>query len=512
MRLSDHIWRGVRRLITGAFFLLTGLTLYYALLSQNFLLAAETTTWVTLVMLAALCLLVVILITDNPIRRGINWYRQKTGWWGMLLFGFLVLIVQGGLILATHPTIGFDAYMVHQALVDPTGINQRGYFSQNTNNLPLLLAEVGVSKLLGSTSWLTLDWATLVFVDIAALLNVVTIALINPQQIKTMWYLQGFGLLLFPSIIVPYTDTWVLPLVSLTLVGLVGAAKKWAIWWRSLFALIAGVGMSLTYFMKPSGIILVIGIGAVAIIASCRHLTWQRLGMGIWLMLLLAGSGYATYRQGVAYQDHQSFIKINRELEVPAIHFLSIGQSQPRGEYSTKEALAMAKLPKRADKVAYSKKMLKQHLQEDGFWGHLWFLIQKQGYNTADGTFGWLGEGTFMHAGKPSSDWRWLFQTFLYPKGANVATFRFVAQIAWVALLIVLVAGWQEKGVMVNGFRLTILGTYAFLLLFEGGRSRYLIQVLPEMLILGALLLPAAKQQIARLLVVTGLRKEREAK
>lgn len=512
MQSSDHIWQGVRQLITGAFFLFTGLTLYYALLSQNFLLAAETTTWVTLVMLAAICLLIAILITDNPIRREIRWYRHQTGWWGMLLFGALVLIFQVELIWATHPTIGFDANMVHRALVDPTGINQRGYLSQNANNLPLLLAEVGVSKFFGSTSWLTLDWATLILVDFAALLNVATVALIKPKQVKSMWYLQGFGLLLFPSIIVPYTDTWVLPLVSLTLMGLAGTAKKWAIWWRSLFAVLAGVGMSLTYFMKPSGIIPVIGIGIVVLIASCRQLTWQWFGIGVWLSLLLAGSGYATYHQGETYQNHQTFIKINRALEVPAIHFLSIGQGQPRGEYSAQEALAMAKLPKRADKVAYSKRMLKQHLQKDGFWGHLWFLIQKQGYNTADGTFGWLGEGTFMYAGKPASNWRWLFQTFLYPEGANVATFRFVAQIAWVALLVVLVAGWRESGVMANGLRLTILGTYAFLLLFEGGRSRYLIQVLPEMLILGALLLPAAKQQIARLLVVTGLWKGREAK
>jgi len=35
--------------------------------------------------------------------------------------------------------------------------------------------------------------------------------------------------------------------------------------------------------------------------------------------------------------------------------------------------------------------------------------------------------------------------------------------------------------------RLTIIGAFLFLLLFEGGRSRYLIQYLPAFLILGTL-------------------------
>ena len=499
------IWHGSRRLISGLFLLFTGLSLYFALVHSNFLLAAETTTWLTVVMLAVLFALVALAICDNPLRRGIVRFWRANAWQGPLVVIALVLVWQITLILATHPVIGFDANMVHRALLHPQLAVTRGYFSQNANNLPLLLAQVALTALVGSKSWLALDWITLVLVDFAALCNLATVALVDRRRLKGAVLLQGIALLVFPSIIVPYTDTWVLPGVALSLLGFAGLFKEGLAWpLKSLFALLAGSGAAIAYLIKPSGMILVLGFGLVALLSGLTHFSWRRLLVGTWLTLLLIGSGAGLVVAGKQTQTGQSYIRINRALEIPAIHFVSIGMSGSRGEYSPTEALAMAKLPKRAAKVAYSKQMIKKHLVAKG-WGYPAFLVRKQGYNTADGTFGWLGEGTFMYTGKPASDWRWFFQTLLYPTGANVACFRFVAQLVWVGLLVILVAAWRDRDPFTVGLRLSLIGTFVFLLIFEGGRSRYLIQALPLFWTLSALGWPSAKAALARLGRQTGL-------
>lgn len=496
-RLTGWIW--------GAFLLFCGLSLYFALTSENFLLTSEETTWMTVVMLAVVLGLLALLLFDNPVRRFFAWYCFRAGWGPRLAFGALVLASQVVLILATHPSIGFDAGMVYRAALHPNGATVRGYFSQNTNNLPLLLAEVGAMQLFHQQSWLFLDWVTLFLVDLAAGLNLLTVALIDRKKLATVWNLQGLGLLVFPMIIVPYTDTWVLPLVSLSLLGMVGMwQKQRPVWWRLLFAVLGGIGAGAAYLLKPSAF-----LGAFALVL------WfiiTRFGKGHYLreftLVLVACAAFAgTAVAGQRVQDHQTYIRINQELTVPAIHFLSIGMSGSRGEYSAKEALAMAELPKRSDKVAYSKKMIKKHLAEKGVAGYLAFLVRKQGYNTADGTLGWLGEGTFMHASKPAHDSRWWWQTFLYPAGENRQCFFFVAQLAWVVLWGVLCFA-KRPDELGAGFQLGVLAIFAFLLLFEGGRSRYLIQALPEMLILAGLGWQSAVERVKTVLRNCGLMEE----
>lgn len=50
--------------------------------------------------------------------------------------------------------------------------------------------------------------------------------------------------------------------------------------------------------------------------------------------------------------------------------------------------------------------------------------------------------------------------------------------------------GWRSKNKLTQILRLSIVGLFMYLLIFEGGRSRYLIQGLPVFWLMAALVLP----------------------
>ncbi|MCG0731128.1 integral membrane protein [Lactiplantibacillus plantarum] len=160
----------------------------------------------------------------------------------------------------------------------------------------------------------------------------------------------------------------------------------------------------------------------------------------------------------------------------------------------------MAVLPTKAQKTAYSIKMLKRQLKKLGPWGYLEFLVKKQRNNTADGTFGWLKKGNFFRENqKPSNQGfsNWL-KNFIYLYGRHIADFRFVAQLWWLVLLVIIALGFGPRWQLIQLLRLAMIGGFIFLLLFEGGRSRYLIQYLPCLLLLGAFSFERAVANIQR--------------
>lgn len=89
--------------------------------------------------------------------------------------------------------------------------------------------------------------------------------------------------------------------------------------------------------------------------------------------------------------------------------------------------------------------------------------------------------------------------SFVYPNGDNLDNFRFIAQLAWIALLFLIAFGWQNQRLVVQALRLGMIGGFIFLLIFEGGRSRYLIQFLPVLFLIATLCSQSAVQKLRSL-------------
>ncbi|MFD0898609.1 TIGR03766 family XrtG-associated glycosyltransferase [Loigolactobacillus binensis] len=479
------------RLFNGLFFLtlLFAVTSPNIILGDNWITGAGTTLWTTMLVIFAVAV-IVALITYPQVRAwGYQVFiGQKLRTAGLLLAA--VVLWQITFVLAVHPPIGFDVGAIHQALTDTTSPDIRSYFSLYYNNILILLLQHFLATVFGTKSWLFFDFVNLFLVDLAASFNILSIAVLNKKKLAAGMYLHACWLVIFPMIIVPYTDTWVLPLVSGYLLSYVVLAHgRFKLPVRVLAAVCFGFLAATTYFMKPSAIVGVIAIGLVELLYSLRQSysaqQWRRaLGLILCATLVLGGS----YLGEKHILDQQTYLPVNTQRSVPPLHFIAMGLSGDGG-YNPKDALAMAVIPTKKGRNAYSKQLLIKRLKQKGALGYVTFLFKKQRNNTADGTFAWVKEGHFINEDpRPTgTGFTGLLQQFVYLYGTHLGDFRFIAQIWWLIWLVLIAFGWRDQTKIVQVLRLMIIGGFMYLLLFEGGRSRYLIQFLPAFILLATL-------------------------
>ena len=107
---------------------------------------------------------------------------------------------------------------------------------------------------------------TLLSTDLGFVITILTARYINKNNMYTTWLLSLLLLSCFPYIIVPSTDTLVLPLVSLSFLGYVITKKNNDIYVKLLGSLLMGIFGMMAYLLKPSSIIFVIAIVLIEII------------------------------------------------------------------------------------------------------------------------------------------------------------------------------------------------------------------------------------------------------
>lgn len=254
---------------------------------------------------------------------------------------------------------------------------------------------------------------------------------------------------------------------------------------RLVAGILGGGALVGAYLLKPSSIVPLIALVLVSLLATLKKRTlgfWVKSCLCFLLMVGTFGGGLAQMRNTI---NHQHYIMVDKNRENPPLHFIQIGMTGDGG-YSPKDDLMMGRLYSKQEKNAYSLRKIKRTLHQRGL-GYLSFLVAKHGRNTADATFSWGLEGHFFKNKADNQRVKTGIASFVYPQGDNLDNFRFVAQIAWIILLTLIAFGWREQRLVVQALRLGMIGGFLFLLIFEGGRSRYLIQFLPVLFIIAAL-------------------------
>lgn len=491
--MGERLYGFGNKAVLVIFNLFIFLSLYFAITSHNFILGdnhffGTSTTSVTLIALIGLFIIVILSIIYDGFRKFCAFIFVQHKY--VTSFGLLLAVVlfQVFFVLNFHPAIGFDPGAIHSALTNTTDPEIRAYFSLNSNNLFILLFQHQLSILFAHKSWLFFDFVTLFWVNLSAVFNFLCIWIIDKKKLATTIYIHAIWLFLFPMIVIPYTDTWVLPFVSAYVLIYCLYARSNNLIIKYSLAIVFGVIIILSYFMKPSSIIGVIAILLVEFIFQLRGEKKKKdlLVLTISLILFMV-SGSITYKGVDSIFRTQNYIKVDSSKAIPAIHFVNMGVTGDGG-YNASDAKEMGKLPTKVEKIKYSETKLIERLKERGFFGYLSFLVRKQSNNTSDGTFSWLKEGHFIiDSQAPSGKGITLrLEQFYYLYGNNIADFRFLAQLWWMIWLAILAFGWRSKDKINQILRLAIIGGFLFLLIFEGGRSRYLIQFLPFFLLLAS--------------------------
>ena len=143
---------------------------------------------------------------------------------------------------------------------------------------------------------------------------------------------------------------------------------------------------------------------------------------------------------------------------------------------------------------AYNNRLIKRRLKNFGVAGYTKFLVLKQVNNTSDAGFGWgmdAGPGYLMPFGEKTKLQNITRRLYLRKGTSSVDInwngYKIINQIIWTIVLIAMIYAILRFKDNYLILKLTILGGLSFLLLFEGGRSRYLIQFLPYIFALASL-------------------------
>lgn len=401
-------------------------------------------------------------------------------------------------VLNVHPFINFDSGNIittTQGNIQPW---MSEYYSQYPNVLFMLIIE---KKLAGiGTNQLVYVLANLGMMDLSVFLNILCVYILNKRKIHTIMYIETCWLLLFPMSIVPYTDVYILPFISLALISYALLIKKTSSIATKLVASgLLAFSVVEGYFFKPTAIILFI---AIAIISFARLITYQWTTKFKEKLLVCGGLflvvGGITFGIDKAIVNEQQIVQIDKKVATPAIHFMAMGMVG-NGGYNRKDAESYAGIPTQ-DQVKIAQKQIRRRLRNKGVVGYIKFLLDKQSNDTADGTFGWLNEGYFLNEDSPNTKLGQFLSSYIYPNGQRLFDFKFVAQLCWVILIGIILFGFEDNQQFSQAMRLAIVGLMIFLLMFEGGRTRYLIQFLPCFFVLAALCWNSTKKFLTEIL------------
>lgn len=284
---------------------------------------------------------------------------------------------------------------------------------------------------------------------------------------------------LSPYVAIPYTDIIAFLLSSLAtfmvvLLNYINSNKG-----KISVSILLGIVIVIAYMTKPSLIIFYVAISIVAVLFFSKQLFNRFIIPGL-VILVTIGLSIA----GLQYfMSEQNYIKINNELREPATHFIAMGMTG-NGGFNGKDIQNDKTIETYKARNESNKKKIVKRLEAFGNVGsYQRFLFAKQINNTSDGSFAWGVEGNFLKPFDVKNNIGSKFIMKMYAKNGqarnNTFEFRFFSQLVW---LMILVLCWFSAFIN-NRFsiilKLTIVGFMLFLLLFEGGRSRYVIQFLP---------------------------------
>ncbi|MHB9649299.1 glycosyltransferase family protein [Weissella paramesenteroides] len=441
----------------------------------------------TLIILFAIC--VVIYFVSNNIKSFIknkvmsgllNYKLTLLSIWSLLLIiGQIIFIAQ------TTTPIGFDVGgVVGQVLY---GTSVPNYFSYNPNNLPLLFLEHFWGNHFGA-NWISFNFMSLLGADLGFMITILTARYINKNSMYTTWILSLLLLGCFPYIIVPYTDVLVLPFVSLSFLGYLIVKKINNLYAKLLGSLLIGIFGAVSFLLKPSSVIFIIAIIIVEITYLIISTEKIKVLYIVSILLVSFGSAFGVKQIYNSYLHDQQYIKVNPSMKKPPELFIAMGMVG-NGGYNPPLTDEINSLKTQHEKKSVAIKNIKDTLHSYGIFGYLQFALKKNTNNTSNGAFGWLQEGNFILA--PATN---RLQQLVYPNGSHLLDYFFISQIVWVTLIVILTLGYKspkkfEPIIMI--LKLSIIGSLMYLLLFEGGRSRYLIQFLPQIILLSGIYLNA---------------------
>lgn len=432
--------------------------------------------------------------------RAFNWLMKHK--MGLMLGAILVQVI---FMLSAELFIRRDAAVVYTGafgLLKEASISS--YLTRNPNNLPLFLYERFFYQIFGSAGLWIMQILNMVYVNAGAVI-LYRLGLKHYDQKVADWVYTLYVVLICysPYFYSMYTDIPPLPLIALQLglaLDLLKGGDRGGQWKSSL---LLGLLSGLTMLIRPTTIIVLMAFWMILFLKG----QWKAFGKIFALTLLSTGLVFGSLNTAIKHQTAVPILKGEGLAKGPLL-FINLGLTDNgyNQEDMKKGLLKYVDEDKRDEynngmfKNEYVIKEIKRRLKEYGLIGLLGHLFTKQSLTVAEGTLGWpyrdvKNEKTpvinplYKLYTKDLPVAKWIRTYFLSTDHPQYRYYEFVKQLVWIVMAAGLVLGYLKKKDEDN-FRflsLAVFGGLLFLTIFEGGKTRYLIQFLPQILLVASI-------------------------
>lgn len=377
-------------------------------------------------------------------------------------------------------------------------IGDTSYYSLYPNNVPITFVLYKLIALADSIKefpfvkdfmWVI---ANCFFVSVTGYLTCISVKKITQNFASTIitfiLYVACVGIT--PWKTVPYTDMFAImfPMICISLYIFHYYSEKrilrYVLWFFIFLSGSLGALIKPTVFIVPIAIVL---CEILRCVVSLRD-NWKELIVKVMLVII----SIFIYMGCKAYIYEDVGYKQNEEIQFTAVHYMMMGlNEESTGSYHSGDVAISGSVALLKDRTEKQIQVIKERLEEKGFFGYLNFLLRKMVMTFNDGTFGWGREGGYKHAVYPvysDADYVSLIQNIFIPNYMYSEYFSTYSQMVWLMIIFCLPAFCfveKEKREVCMPILVSLVGTILYLMIFEA-RARYLICFLPILVLIAS--------------------------
>ncbi|WP_330218243.1 hypothetical protein [Streptococcus sp. X13SY08] len=367
------------------------------------------------------------------------------------------------------------------------------YLSINPNNYLLIIWDKINYLIFHHNTVLALGLWNIFFIDTSILfIFMATKDYLSKKIADTSFFLLVLILGFSPQHIYTYSDPIALFFLSLTIFLFIKALKN-----NLAPVYLAGAGFiyAIAFGLRPTVLI----FGIAGLIVFVHHLiqkniyhSMKRIVTGALAFCLV----FLAMNQAISYSlHHQNFAKYEEGKSRTLFYFVDLGLTFVGNNHAELPAdvLSATGEDRNEEAIEDIKSRMAAYSYKD-FVGHLFY---KYYWITNEGMFGWFQERVLNEASPLDSAWLMNFQqwtisklvrTYVYVEGENYNYYARAIQMVWILISfgIAFYPFFYREKFYPLWMQITVFGALLFLMIFEGGRTRYLIQFLPAIITVSA--------------------------
>ncbi|WP_342668886.1 glycosyltransferase family 39 protein [Streptococcus henryi] len=376
--------------------------------------------------------------------------------------------------------------------------------TRNPNNIPLFLYERFFFNLFGDSGLWIMMFLNTVYVNSSAYISYYISRKYFNQKIADYCFFFYVILILFsPFFLTMYTDILALPLLSVQIGLALALLRTDNLSKVAKITSLLGIVTGIAYFLRPTALVLIIAI----IVCLLFYKNWKKILLAILIFVISFG---LIFSGGNFIKNNQTEIQLveGNGLSKTALVFVDLGLTftgtdQEDMKNNLLQYIEESKRDDYNNGMFATENVLKDIKRRLADYNLLTFsahILVKLGATVMDGSLGWTYFENLEFEKTPyisplyekikDNQLLTVIRHTLITKDTRGYQILFtIEQLTWLILLYGLALSIKiyKEVEEVNFLQLTIFGGMLFLMIFEGGKTRYLIQFLPQIILLSSL-------------------------